>query len=128
MLCPSCHKPMLLVEHHDVEVDWCPACGGCWLDHGELEILLEKAGWSSAVPEPELRGRTGRKSPVTGKAMRQAHFPGIQVELDVCRDTGGIWFDGGELREVVCRLGGNGAGEALGAFFGDLFGKTDLPG
>ena len=46
--CPRC-AGMKLRRHffspqRHVEVDECPNCGGCWLDHGELaQIRLEKA-------------------------------------------------------------------------------------
>lgn len=38
-------------------------------------------------------------SPVTANPMRRIEFNGI--ELDVCPDTGGIWFDQGELGDLL---------------------------
>ncbi|NIV72594.1 MAG: hypothetical protein GWN16_11560, partial [Calditrichae bacterium] len=37
MLCPVCKKPMMILEYNEVELDYCPICGGVWLDQGELE-------------------------------------------------------------------------------------------
>jgi len=40
--CPSCQSPMLANEHgyfSGIIIDTCIACGGVWLDRGELEAL-----------------------------------------------------------------------------------------
>ena len=38
--CPKCNDQVMMRHFssvkHEVEVDECPACGGVWLDHGEL--------------------------------------------------------------------------------------------
>lgn len=36
-----------------------------------------------------------KKSPITGKAMKQSTMHGVTV--DICEDSGGIWFDKGEI-------------------------------
>jgi Zn-finger nucleic acid-binding protein len=42
--CPRCHSMMLVqdVKHEDtkVEIDRCGACGGIWLDKGEVEQIM----------------------------------------------------------------------------------------
>lgn len=38
-------------------------------------------------------------SPVTGNPMRRIEFNGL--EIDICTDTGGIWFDQGELGDLL---------------------------
>ena len=38
--CPLCKNAMIVLELQEVEVDYCTACGGIWLDAGELELLL----------------------------------------------------------------------------------------
>ncbi len=45
--CPRCAKPLVAVSYQDVTVDQCPACGGVWLDRGELEALAprERDSW-----------------------------------------------------------------------------------
>lgn len=41
---PSCEKKkMERVTVDNVEIDKCPACGGIWLDPGELELLMKRA-------------------------------------------------------------------------------------
>jgi hypothetical protein len=46
MHCPKCGMDLATVMLHRVEVDTCGACGGVWLDAGELE-KLQKVGSSS---------------------------------------------------------------------------------
>lgn len=45
MKCPSCpDTTLVMTERQSVEIDYCPACRGIWLDRGELDKLLERAG------------------------------------------------------------------------------------
>lgn len=37
-----------MTDRQGVEIDYCPACRGIWLDRGELDKLLEKA--AAAAP------------------------------------------------------------------------------
>lgn len=43
MKCPNCNETLLITERQNVEIDYCPACRGVWLDRGELDKLLEFA-------------------------------------------------------------------------------------
>ncbi len=55
LCCPACAEPMAVLNFANdtgVCVDRCPACGGIWLDHMELEkvqTLLER--WSDEAPQ-----------------------------------------------------------------------------
>jgi len=39
-----------MAERHGIEIDYCPGCRGVWLDRGELDKIIERAG--AAVPAP----------------------------------------------------------------------------
>jgi len=41
MKCPKCGQDLEEIGFADVMVDKCKGCQGIWLDHGELELLLE---------------------------------------------------------------------------------------
>ncbi|KWE54441.1 hypothetical protein WL76_12895 [Burkholderia ubonensis] len=44
MKCPVCKTPDLLIaERQSIEIDYCPACRGVWLDRGELDKLIARA-------------------------------------------------------------------------------------
>lgn len=52
MKCPTCaDTPLVMAERQGVEIDYCPACRGIWLDRGELDKLLERA-LAAASPAP----------------------------------------------------------------------------
>lgn len=44
MLCPTCHEALQMTERQGIEIDYCPKCRGVWLDRGELDKLIERAG------------------------------------------------------------------------------------
>lgn len=48
--CPACKKPTRALSFFTVPIDWCPACGGVWLDGGELDALREAAKALNAMP------------------------------------------------------------------------------
>ena len=118
MQCPACDKPMVILEHLEIEVDFCVACRGCWLDPGELELMLgipanTAPSWSSLTTGG---ARSPRRCPRCGQPMRVGPFPGTEVEVDVCRRGHGLWLDDGELA-AIGKAGGGAA-----AYFEGLFG------
>ncbi len=52
MKCPSCKDDVLLSmsERNGIEIDYCPACRGVWLDRGELDKIIAKS--LEDKPEP----------------------------------------------------------------------------
>lgn len=49
MKCPSCpDTTLVMADRQGVEIDYCPACRGIWLDRGELDKLLDRA--AAAAP------------------------------------------------------------------------------
>ena len=44
MKCPVCKEPDLVMsERQGIEIDYCPACRGVWLDRGELDKIVDKS-------------------------------------------------------------------------------------
>jgi len=86
-----------------VEIDYCPSCGGIWLDKGELFHFAKRARpLAAALRDASGKAREGElKSPKTGKPMLALPLFGGKLVADACRDTGGIWLDKGELEEVL---------------------------
>ena len=57
MKCPACpDATLLMTDRQGVEIDYCPACRGVWLDRGELDKLLERAAFAAA-PAPVAQNR-----------------------------------------------------------------------
>jgi uncharacterized protein len=50
MKCPVCtDTALVMTDRQGVEIDYCPACRGVWLDRGELDKLMDRA--VSSAPE-----------------------------------------------------------------------------
>ncbi len=41
MHCPKCGMKLIEVDYKSLKVDRCSACGGLWLDAGELEAAVD---------------------------------------------------------------------------------------
>ena len=40
---PSMQVALVMSERHGIGIDYCPQCRGVWLDHGELDKILERS-------------------------------------------------------------------------------------
>ncbi|MCE5185731.1 MAG: zf-TFIIB domain-containing protein [Planctomycetaceae bacterium] len=107
MNCPTCRQPMLVLELEEIEIDYCSACRGMWLDAGELELLLGENAQALDLLRSFRAAETGeqkRKCPICLKNMDKVHVgvPGQSQELiDRCPKYHGLWFDGGELQRIL---------------------------
>ncbi|MCK5707094.1 MAG: zf-TFIIB domain-containing protein [Candidatus Aureabacteria bacterium] len=107
MDCPRCDDLMIVLELNGVEIDYCTECGGIWLDEGELEILLdnevEKKNLLTSFRSFEGIGEEIRKCPVCEKNMEKilCSCHDKEVIIDRCRKMHGLWFDKGELDDVL---------------------------
>jgi uncharacterized protein len=55
--CPSCTDAVLVMtDRQGVEIDYCPACRGVWLDRGELDKLIERAASDPPAARYTARG------------------------------------------------------------------------
>lgn len=109
MDCPVCKNAMIVLELAEVEVDYCTACSGIWLDAGELELLL---GTSEQVKQlldsfkvDSKCAEKRRKCPICLKKMQKivvgTSAPALLI--DKCPKGDGLWFDKGELEDIVGR-------------------------
>lgn len=113
MICPVCRTDMIVVERNKIELDYCTKCKGAWFDSGELELLLARLDMASCsvfigdvLRNPEARsGERYRRCPICAQRMQKAHL-GDQprVLIDACRRGDGLWFDGGELKQLLEQL------------------------
>src|SRR5687767_9201919 len=42
MACPVDGATLVMSDRQGVEIDYCPACRGVWLDRGELDKIIER--------------------------------------------------------------------------------------
>jgi Zn-finger nucleic acid-binding protein len=139
MKCPACRGLMIIVEHDDIELDYCPDCAGVWFDSGELELLVESMQLEGAIlnldtvlTSPEAgSSEKKRRCPICGNKMKKAtvgHSP--EVLIDVCQRGDGLWFDSGEVGQLITQIpdsaaaGEDSQGRVL-TFLGEVFRAGD---
>jgi Zn-finger nucleic acid-binding protein len=126
---------MIVVEYRDLELDYCSNCKGVWFDSGELELLLTSQGleesksfFDGILNSQETASREKKRNcPVCDHKMKKTAI-GEQptILLDVCRDKHGLWFDGGEVTQLIRRLAGEhlpkrDSGEQVISFLEEVF-------
>ncbi|SDR36580.1 hypothetical protein SAMN05443245_5123 [Paraburkholderia fungorum] len=58
MKCPVCTTTdLLMTERRSIEIDYCPACRGVWLDRGELDKLIAQDAGNGDTPAASRAGR-----------------------------------------------------------------------
>ncbi len=66
MKCPHDDTTLVMSDRNGIEIDYCPQCRGVWLDRGELDKIIERAGaptyqqgkapaYGQQPPAPEYR-------------------------------------------------------------------------
>ena len=113
MICPICKSDMIVVEHSRIELDYCTNCSGVWFDSGELELMLETMGLEETglsldniLASPKAKtSEKKRRCPICGQKMSKATIgQEPEVLIDVCRQGDGLWFDGGEVGQLLTQL------------------------
>ena len=116
MICPVCKTDMIDVEHDRIELDYCVKCKGVWFDSNELELLLEKINLrNSSLSISELLNKIDskitedkRKCPVCRKTMGKVVIgDDSQTVIDICPNGDGLWFDGGEVVQLIKHTSNN---------------------
>ena len=110
MICPACRRPMLVVEYNKIELDYCNNCKGVWFDNVELDLLMKSLDLSEdalllknmmACPEAHTVEKK-RKCPHCNKNMKKVNVgAGKDILIDICYNGHGLWFDGGELPQLL---------------------------
>ncbi len=114
LCCLKCTSVLDRTMIDDVEVDLCPACGGLWLDPGEIERLSQKHGGEIdrlrrlLAPQP---GPPAVPSEVQGYCPR-CQAPDVKevtlgtIRIDFCRQCKGLVLDRGEIDAAMAAVTG----------------------
>lgn len=109
MRCPRCNSVLIVVEYHDIELDWCPQCEGLWFDSGEMELVAAQMRGAGVVTMPWRKAGTNEKKlkcPECRKTMEKRLVGDLSpVVADVCPRCNGLWLDHGELEQIVSQRG-----------------------
>jgi Zn-finger nucleic acid-binding protein len=135
MICPVCSKDMIVVEYSNIELDYCLNCHGVWFDSDELELLLKCMDLDTPdlmldhildSAEAETTEKE-RKCPICRRKMKKTTIGDRpQILIDICRLKDGLWFDGGEVSQLVKELAkkkpaGKEAQHKVISFLGEVF-------
>ena len=106
MKCPVCDELMIVLELEEIEIDYCTSCEGIWLDGGELELLLEEASEKEEVLSSFRRDNSSDEKkircPICIRKMEKVLVGAeSRVLIDRCKNHHGLWFNRGELYDVV---------------------------
>lgn len=104
---------MIVVDYRNIELDYCHSCKGVWFDSGELELLLGSQGLEGpkaffdgvGSAQETTSSEKKRNCPICGRKMKKTAIGGqAGILIDVCRNNHGLWFDGGEVAQLIRRL------------------------
>lgn len=106
--CPACPNGALgeSVPREGLAVDMCAACGGAWLDIGEVYAFTRdpaaaqtalKTAYGRAMP-------SARACPRCSRELRAVRLEASGLLIEACPACGGNWFDKGELAQFVASL------------------------
>jgi Zn-finger nucleic acid-binding protein len=128
MDCPVCKNAMITMELWDVEIDYCTGCKGIWLDKGELELILGGGEKSrqllSSLSKTTKTSEIQRKCPICRKKMEMitAGEGTSSILLDRCAKGDGLWFDGGELNDIL-QMAKLDEGDKIKKVLAEMFGR-----
>jgi len=112
--CPNNCGDLTLSGYEGVEVDYCSACRGVWLDYGKLTQIVQnrERAWSpekirnvlsrldghNAPPMPEERVL---KCPNCSAQLDEVNYQGTSnIVVNPCGDLHGVWLDAGEIASI----------------------------
>jgi Zn-finger nucleic acid-binding protein len=129
-MCPVCDEPLVSYWFEGVEIDRCLECGGTWLDAGELELLVELAGYDPREIGARLRAarrlrRGERRCPRCPRRLDVIEIGDDErIEIDRCPIEHGLWLDRDEMEAVIATSTEADAG-AVAKYFAELY-RSDL--
>jgi len=117
MKSPVSNEPMVVLELAGIEIDYCPLTHGIWLDAGELEELYhdrEAAEKLISSLKPDEGSREKKiRCPICNRKMEKVLVED-KVLIDRCYKGHGLWFDEGELLQVMEMDAGKGETKVTG--------------
>ena len=57
MKCPTDDSTLVMSDRNGIEIDYCPQCRGVWLDRGEIDKIIDRAGVAAPPAAPAAAPR-----------------------------------------------------------------------
>lgn len=74
MNCPIDGTELRITDRSGVEIDYCPKCRGVWLDRGELDKMIDRAGAYDDDYDERKRSSEYRHHPKKRKGFLKEMF------------------------------------------------------
>ncbi|WP_308797262.1 TFIIB-type zinc ribbon-containing protein [Agromyces silvae] len=89
MQCPNDGAVLVMSERSGIEIDYCPTCRGVWLDRGELDKIIERAGQEFQAPAAPQQAAPQQAAPQPPYPPQGYPQQTSQNPLDLLRQMGG---------------------------------------
>ena len=111
LTCVKCTSVLDKSTVGGMEVDLCPACGGLWLDQGEMEKLSSADrgtvdGLRRVLTGGEQAGLSDATAICPACSGKLVEVRLGKVLIDYCRQCRGVFLDKGELDAAMAALKG----------------------
>jgi Zn-finger nucleic acid-binding protein len=114
MDCPNCHQGLQGVDYQGVHIETCPACGGDWLDAGELQNIVtarqirfsekecEAVAQAATITGVRLTAQNRHLTcPKCGGTTQPVNYGDDSgLIIDKCANCNGVWLQRGELDKI----------------------------
>ena len=125
MECPVDNQPLIILELDQIEIDYCTSCSGIWLDSGELDLMFEteeeRENLNHLIKQDVSSKEKSYKCPICSKRMNKVEIgKDKKVLIDKCPRNHGLWFDKGELENVLL-LGTSGNENKITGLLNQIF-------
>ena len=78
MKCPTDNATLVMSERNGIEIDYCPDCRGVWLDRGELDKIIDRAGTLQPAASHPVSQQPASQQGLSQQAMSQQYPAGAQ--------------------------------------------------
>jgi Zn-finger nucleic acid-binding protein len=102
--CPKCGSALVSRRRHNIEVDFCEACDGMWLDRQELGQLEDEVFFLGDHAKGTLvadAAKTDHKCPVCSSALTEFTYRFQDLKIEACENQHGYWLDQNEDTRIL---------------------------
>ncbi len=104
MKCPRCNVDMVLTQRHKLQVNYCEACKGMWLEQAELGELEDEVfdfgdRWKGTLFLST--SQTTDRCPECTEHLQKFQYRFYELEMEVCPNQHGYWLEDDEDTRVL---------------------------
>ena len=102
--CPKCGSALVSKQRHKIEVDFCEACDGMWLDQQELGLLENEAFFLGDHAKGTLvvdAAKTDHPCPVCSTNLTEFTYRFQNLRIEACQNQHGYWLDQDEDTRIL---------------------------